>query len=189
MNRLSISILFLFLLVFLLQIPSWFEDKNKGTQDGAEEVWQPNYRAKGMTSTLYNKEGELNHEVFAVEMEHYEMLGFTLFESPQYTIYTKNNDEPWHVTAREGTLYENNRIQLETDVEITSMDKSGFIRRIKANFIEIDLDTKTMMSDQAVKIMGKDFTIDSNGFSADLETHKFELLNHVQTLYVPITDR
>lgn len=188
MNRLSISIVLLFLLVLLLQSQSWYETAPADTHAGSEEVWQPNYRAEGMTSTLYNKEGKLNHKVFSRQMEHYEMLGFTLFESPQYTIYTKNKGEPWHVTAREGTLYENNRIQLETDVEITSMDKSGFIRRIKANFIEIDLDTKTMMSDQTVKIMGKDFTIDSNGFSADLETHKFELLNHVQTLYVPNTD-
>ena len=64
----------------------------------------------------------------------------------------------------------------------SKIDDAGFVRRITTNFIEIDLDAKTMMSDQAVNIMGKDFTINSNGFTANLETQKFELLNHVQTL-------
>lgn len=183
MNRLSLSIVLLFLLILLLNSQSWFGDTQKETSSDAEEVWQPNYLAEGMTSTLYNKFGQVNHKVFAEQMEHYEMLGFTLFKSPQYTIYIKDQPQPWHVTALEGTLYENNRIQLETDVEITSMDDEGFVRRITTNFIEIDLEAKTMMSDQAVNIMGKDFTINSNGFTADLETQKFELLNHVQTLY------
>lgn len=185
MNRVSISIFFLFLLILLLNLPFW--DDQGETTKLSENVssWQPNYQANQMLSTLYNKQGTITHKVYAEKMEHFEELGFTLFEKPQYTIYTERTETPWQVIAQEGTLYEDNRIQLEKNVQIMSIDDAEFVQEVKTSFIEINLDDKIMKSDQPVIITGPDYVIHSNGFVANMLTRKFELLDHVQTVFKP----
>lgn len=185
MSRIKISIGVLFLLVLAIYVPSWLKSPSEQTQSDDVEEWEPNYQARNMRSTLYNDKGEINHQVYARKMEHYQLLGFTLFSLPQYTIYVSDQPNPWRVTAREGTLYEDNRIQLETDVEIKSLDENGFVQTIKTQFLEINLVDKTMMSDQPVEINGRNFMVNSRGFTANLLTQKYELNDHVQTLYAP----
>ncbi|GAB5381519.1 MAG: LPS export ABC transporter periplasmic protein LptC [Aliiglaciecola sp.] len=185
MNRITISIGALFLLVLLVYLPGWMTTTPELKEQDADQLWRPNYQARNMRSTLYDENGEINHQVFALKMEHYQLLGFTVFSQPRYTIYVSNDDNPWHVEATEGTLYENNRIQLETDVEIRSLDESGFVQTIRTQFLEINLVDKTMVSDQPVEINGKDFVVMSNGFTANLTTQIYELKDHVQTQYAP----
>ena len=138
-----------------------------------------------MQSTLYNKQGLITHKVFANTMEHFEELGFTIFSQPRYTIYTEKTESPWEIDAEEGTLYEDNRIQLERNVHIKTLNEAGFVRKIETSFIEINLTDKTMTSDQPVVITGEHYVIQSNGFAANLLTRKFELLDHVQTAFNP----
>jgi lipopolysaccharide export system protein LptC len=183
MNRTTLSILLLFVLILILNAPVFEEKPQTSDDDARPDAWNPNYQAKNMQSTLFNELGEVNHEVFATSMEHYDMLGFTLFENPEYTIFTERSEQPWKVNAREGTLYQNNRIELEQNVIIESLSEDDFVKRIETDFIEIDLTTKTMHSDQLTIISGADFVITSNGFHANLLTRKFELINHVQTVY------
>lgn len=187
MNRVSLSITLLFFLILLLNLPIWekTDEITESTQDPTN--WEPNYMANQMLSTLYNDKGMVTHKVFATKMEHFEELGFTLFEEPKYTIYTERTEMPWQVVAQEGTLYEDNRIQLEKDVQIVSMGNAEFVQEIKTSFIEINLDDKTMTSDQPVIITGPDYVIHSNGFVANMLTRKFELFDHVQTVFNPNT--
>lgn len=185
MNRLSLSILVLFIIVLAIYVPGWIAPEDEAQINPQNEDWLPNYQANNMRSTFYNKEGEINHQVYARKMEHYQLLGFTQFHQPQYTIYVSNQPNPWQVTAFEGTLYEDNLIRLETDVEIRTTNKQGFVQTIATSFLEIDLQNKTMMSDQAVLITGQDFVINSNGFTGNLETQQYEFKDHVQTVYEP----
>ena len=183
MNRVSLSITFLFFLILLLNLPIWKEEEKTTELSQDPTNWEPNYMANQMLSTLYNDKGMVTHKVFAIKMEHFDELGFTLFEKPKYTIYTERTEQPWQVVAQEGTLYEDNRIQLEKDVQIISMGDTEFVQEIKTSFIEINLDDKTMTSDQPVTITGPDYVIHSNGFVANMLTRKFELLDHVQTVF------
>lgn len=185
MNRLSLSILVLFIIILAIYVPGWIETEDDPLTGSQDDAWQPNYQANNMRSTFYNQAGEVNHLVYARKMEHYQLLGFTLFEQPQYTIYVSNQPNPWQVRASEGTLYEDNLIQLETDVEIRTTNRQGFVQTITTSFLEINLENKTMMSDQVVKIEGQDFVINSNGFTANLETQQYEFKDHVQTVYEP----
>jgi lipopolysaccharide export system protein LptC len=161
-------------------------DEQIAPKEQTEAAWLPNYQATTMLSTLYDEEGKINHQVFASKMEHFELLGFTVFKQPQYTIFLKAH-QPWRVEASEGTLYEDNRIQFETDVLITSVDEQGYVQSIRTNFIEVNLNDKTMTSDQPVVITGQNYIISSNGLTASLETQQYELLDHVQTVYQPKT--
>jgi lipopolysaccharide export system protein LptC len=184
MNRLSISIGVLFLLVLVVNLPTWMADEPKAPKQQTDEAWLPNYQANTMRSTLYDNNGVINHQMFALKMEHFELLGFTLFRQPEYTIFL-NAQQPWKIVATEGTLYEDNRIQFENDVTITSVDEQGYLQSIRTNFIEVNLNDKTMTSDQPVVISGQNYVISSNGLNASLETQQYELHDHVQTVYQP----
>lgn len=183
MKRIYISIGLLFLLILATNNLWWLDSEPKQAEKQDETFLQPNYQASNMQTRLYNELGQLAHSIHADSMEHYDLLGFTLFQQPRYIIFIAEDEAPWEVTAQQGTLYEDNRIQLETNVRITSEDEDGFIRTVTTSFIEIDLTGKTMTSDQSVTISGENYRISGNGFSADLTTKQFELLDHVQTIY------
>ncbi|MGS2721374.1 LPS export ABC transporter periplasmic protein LptC [Paraglaciecola aestuariivivens] len=184
MNRVTLCIGMLFLLALGLSLPSWLNQAPPDTDNLTEEAWVPNYQAKQMRSTLYDKMGHINHQVFAQKMEHFDLLGFTLFTQPNYLLFAQSM-HPWKVKANEGTLYEDQRIQFESDVQITSLNDQGYIQVIKTQFVEVNLAEKTMYSDQAVEIVGPNYVINSNGFTASLETQRYELLDHVKTVYQP----
>lgn len=185
MNRLSASIGFLFILVLLINIPAWFSEEPEVVDVSNNNSGQPNYQSDGMLSTIFNENGEINHQVFAKHMEHYEQQDVTVFEQPEYTVYTADDGAPWRMRAKKGTLFGENRIYLETDVVINSLNQSDFVQSIRAEYVEIDLDTRQMKSDQPVVINGVNFVTNSNGFLADLATKKFELINQVRTVYDP----
>ncbi|MDU0352829.1 LPS export ABC transporter periplasmic protein LptC [Paraglaciecola aquimarina] len=184
MNRTTICIALLFILALSLSLPGWLKKEQDLPVTQTEEAWIPNYQAKKMRSTLYDKTGNINHQVFAEYMENYDLLGFTLFKRPEYLLYSQTR-HPWQVNAQEGTLYEDQRLQFETDVEIKSLNDDGYMQIIRTQFVEINLIDKTMTSDQAVEIVGPNYVINSNGFTVSLETQRYELLDHVKTVYQP----
>ncbi|NDV89627.1 LPS export ABC transporter periplasmic protein LptC [Alteromonas sp. 345S023] len=184
-NRLGLSISALFVLALLMYLPIWMEEAPEQASANGLDALKPAYKAKNLTTTLYNQDGQLNHKVFARSMEHYDQLGFVLFQQPRYTLYTENAASPWEVTATEGTLYNNELIQLENNVQIENQTEDDFVKTITTAFIEINLNTKQMTSDQPVEIRGLQYVINSNGFNANLRTQEYELIDHVQTIYSP----
>ena len=104
MNRIGWSIALIFTVVILLYLPILFEDEKEQqtNQDNLELI--PNYQAVNLNSKLYDKEGQLSHQVVAEKMEHFEALGFAVFQNPVYTLFL-DDGQPWQVTAGEGTLY------------------------------------------------------------------------------------
>jgi lipopolysaccharide export system protein LptC len=188
MSRVTLCICVLFILALGLSLPGWLSKEEVKVDSLAEEAWIPNYQANKMRSTLYGKLGQIEHQVFAQKMESFDLLGFTLFKQPNYLLFAQSQ-HPWKIDAQEGTLYEDQRIQFETNVEITSLNERGYIQVIRTNFVEVNLADKTMYSDQPVEIVGPNYVINSNGFTASLETQRYELLDHVKTVYQPSIPR
>lgn len=183
MNRVQLSIGLVFFVLLILYV-NFISPKDEAVvTDDTPEAWDPNYQAKNMKSVFYSETGNINHEVFANVMEHYEMLGFTMFEKPEYTIYTDETDLPWKINAEEGTLYGDERIELEQNVLIRSLNQQDFVRVISTSYLEIDLIKKIASSDQPVEIRGEDFVISGNGLKVNLLTRKLELSDHVETVY------
>ena len=185
LNRLGLSISALFVLALLLYLPVWMQEEPETQERQNIDALQPAYKARNLTTTFYDENGNRNHQIFATSMEHYDELGFVLFQQPEYTVYLEQQTSSWQVTAKEGTLYNNDLIQLDSDVVIKCLNEDAFVSTISTEFIEINLDTQKMVSDQPVVIRGTPYTINSNGFKADLETQEYELIDHVQTIYSP----
>ncbi len=189
MSRLKLSILALFALALLVYLPTWMNKKPQQQKLQQADAHKPAYRAKNITTTLYDDEGNINHQVFAKTMEHYDLLGFVTFSQPLYSIYSEQEQSPWQLKAQEGTLYNGKIVQLDKNVELTSSGPDDFIRFVKTEFIQLDLETRQMTSDQPVTIQGVDYTIESNGVTANLRTKHYELIDHVQTTFAPkVTD-
>lgn len=186
MNRLRLSISSLFVAALLLYLPNWLKDSDELETSPDIDALEPTYQAKNLTTKLYNANGNLSHEVFAQEMQHYDLLGFVLFKGPVYTLYPKDNSPPWQLTAEEGTLYENEVIQLENKVVINNLGPEEYVRTARTEYVEVHLDQYTMVSDQLITLTGPRYTITSNGFRADLRSEYYELQDHVQTVYSPI---
>lgn len=185
MNRLGLIIASLFILALVLYLPGFLEEPPVQVLDEDARALTPTYQARNLTTTIYDEQGNRIQQVFSSHMEHYQFLGFVLFQAPQYTIYQETNEPPWQVVASEGTLYDNNMIQLENDVVIVSKNPEDFVQRVETTYLEIDLDKQSMVSEAHVEISGPDFLIQSNGLKADLLNKTYELNQHVQTTYQP----
>jgi len=147
----------------------------------------PDFIAEALKSDIYNDDGLLSHKIDAQRMEHYAQLSFTHFEYPNYTLYPKNEAAPWKVSALEGTLYNNNRVILKNRVRLTATEENSLIQEIHCKYLELDLNTNIISSDQTIMIQGKDFTMYGSGLIIDLNTKQMTLTEHVQTIYKKTT--
>ncbi|MBL4940124.1 MAG: LPS export ABC transporter periplasmic protein LptC [Colwellia sp.] len=102
--------------------------------------------------------------------------------SPIESLPTKRN-HPWKLSAKEATLYKNNRVILNHRVHLTATDENSLIQEIHCKYLELDLNTNIISSDQTVVVQGKDFTMYGSGLIIDLNTKQMTLTEHVRTIY------
>jgi lipopolysaccharide export system protein LptC len=164
------------------------------SDDSIENELTPDFIAEALKSDIYTQSGHLSHSVVAERMEHYAELEVTHFELPNYILYPKNNkapktssnekqNYPWKLSAKEATLYKNNRVILNHRVHLTATNETSLIQEIHCKYLELDLNTNIISSDQTVMVQGKDFTMYGSGLIIDLNTKQMTLTEHVRTIY------
>jgi len=175
--------------------------------ENIERELTPDFIAEALKSDIYTESGQLSHVIIADRMEHYAKLEVTHFELPNYTLYPKshssntatanktlaeenspnalpaNSASPWKLSAKEATLYKNNRVILNHRVHLSATDKNSLIQEIHCKYLELDLNTNIISSDQTVMVQGKDFTMYGSGLIIDLNTKQMTLTEHVRTIY------
>lgn len=161
--------------------------------ENIESKLTPDFIAEALKTDIYTKSGQLSHAIVADRMEHYAKLEVTHFELPYYTLYPQNDSPseglpekkalPWNISAKEATLYKNNRVILNHRVHLSSTDENSLIQEIHCKYLELDLNTNIISSDQTVMVQGKDFTMYGSGLIIDLNTKQMTLTEHVRTIY------
>jgi len=151
--------------------------------DAIDTDLTPDFIAETLKSDIFSETGKLSYAIDASRMEHYSDLEVTYFELPEYTLYPKNNESPWKISAKEGTLYNNNRVMLENRVLLQATDENSLIQKIQGKSLELDLNTNIISSEQTILIQGKGFTMYGSGLIVDLNTKQMTLTEHVQTIY------
>ncbi len=162
--------------------------------ESIESELTPDFIAEALKSNIYTQLGQLSHTIVADRMEHYAKLEVTHFELPNYTLYPTNNTQsktssiekqnyPWKLSAKEATLYKNNRVILNHRVHLAATDESSLIQEIHCKYLELDLNTNIISSDQTVMVQGKDFIMYGSGLIIDLNTKQMTLTEHVRTIY------
>jgi lipopolysaccharide export system protein LptC len=162
--------------------------------ESIEKELTPDFIAEALKSNIYTQLGQLSHSVVADRMEHYAKLEVTHFELPNYILYPTNSikskkssiekqNYPWKLSAKEATLYKNNRVILNHRVHLSATDENSLIQEIHCKYLELDLNTNIISSDQTVMVQGKDFTMYGSGLIIDLNTKQMTLTEHVRTIY------
>lgn len=183
MSLLTRWTLVIFILSALIYSLTLWKDGHIKPTNAIDTELTPDFIAEALKSAIYDQEGKLSHEIEADRMEHYSELEFSHFELPIYTLYPKNSLSPWHVKAKEATLYNNNRVTLKNDVSITSTEPDSLVQEIHCKALELDLNTNIISSDQDIIIYGKDFTLYGSGLIIDLNTTQMTITKHAQTIY------
>ena len=76
---------------------------------------------------------------------------------------------------------------LKNRVRLTATEPGSLIQEIHCKYLELDLNTNIISSDQTILIQGKDFTMYGSGLIIDLNTKQMTLTEHVQTIYKKAT--
>jgi len=163
-----------------------WQDSQQVEQGIVEGELTPDFTAEALQSDFYAESGLLSHKITALTMEHFSELAITKFVQPFYTLYPKDKTAPWNVSANEATLYDNNRVILQNRVILKATEKDSLIQEIHCKYLELDLNTNIISSDQTILIQGKNFTMYGSGLIIDLNTTQMTLTEHVQTIYKKI---
>jgi len=183
MNRLNSLALFVLLLSALIYgIIEWRNSSLKEDTSIVDEQ-RPDFIAEKLKSNIYSNLDILSHTIEAERMEHYADLEVSYFELPHYTLYPKKDAQPWKVSAQEATLYKDNRVELKNKVHIRATEVDSLIKEIHCKTIALDLKTNIISSEQAVVVIGKDFTMYGSGLIIDLTTKQMTLTQHERTIY------
>ena len=189
---------FLALLILLLGAMAYGIIEWRNSQitpdESTDNELTPDFIAEALKSDIYTPTGQLSHTIIADRMEHYAKLEVTHFELPNYTLYSNSTPKsnkltdkkpsfPWKLSAKEATLYKNNRVILNHRVHLRATDQNSLIQEIHCKYLELDLKTNIISSDQTVMVQGKDFTMYGSGLIIDLNTKQMTLTEHVRTIY------
>ncbi|GLX77925.1 hypothetical protein tinsulaeT_12650 [Thalassotalea insulae] len=178
----TLALLFFLASIIAYSIIEWHRT-SVGEDTFIEDDITPDFIAESLNSETFNPQGELSYIIDAARMEHYASLAVTHFEFPKYTLYPNNSDSPWKITANEGTLYNNNRVKLENRVTLVATDNTSLIQEINGKYLELDLKTNIISSNNKIEIKGKDFLMTGSGLIVDLNTKQVTLTNHEKTIY------
>jgi lipopolysaccharide export system protein LptC len=183
MTRIYVAALTFFIFsIATYSIVEWYNAASTDTEKAVSDT-SPDFIAENLSSDIYHQSGRLSYLVDAQRMEHYANLEVTHFEFPKYTLYPKDNKPTWQISANEGTLYNNNRVKLTNRVRLIATDQESLIQEVHGKYLELDLKTNIISSEQTILILGKGFTMYGSGLIVDLNTTQMTLTEHVQTIY------
>lgn len=169
------------LLLVLAAIVWLFPDmETESSSKESRQDFTPEFTANGLKQSLYDQNGKLYQEVIAEQMEHYSELQLTYFKNPTFTIY-QDDKAYWNISALEGNI-QNSLLTLDSDVTMIQLDQNKLVQTISTQYLEIDLESNTVMTDNDIQIEGKKITIKGNGLFVDLDQGNVSLTNHVETI-------
>ncbi len=188
MSRLNSLALFVLLLsVMAYGVIEWRSALVK-RDDIIDNELMPDFIAESLKSNIFTQTGKLSHIIEADRMEHYSSLAVTHFELPNYTLHPKDSAKPWTLSAKEATLYKDNRVVLNHRVRLAATEDNSLIEEVHCKNLELDLTTNIISSEQTVMVIGKDFTMYGSGLIIDLNTNQMTITEHVRTIYKKINE-
>lgn len=140
----------------------------------------PEYTATLLHQEMFDKDGNIEQQVFSQKMEHYADLSLTHFKRPEFIIY-QGNKPFWRLSAKIGNM-QDGLLLLEESVTMLQLSDNEFVNSITTEFLEINLNTNIVSTDNDIKIQGENVTVEGNGLTADLERGTLSLVNHVKTI-------
>lgn len=183
MNRVTLAILLFFSIALGLY---WQVQMKQNEQDANADsnIITPDFVAKDLKSINFNSKGDVESRVTADYMEHFATSNLTNFTEPVFLLYPENEKGYWRIAAKQGALDKNvNMVTLHKDVIINAIAPDEPMQKLMTSYLQLDLNTMIMRSDQAIAVEGDDYRLQGVGLYADLNQQTVELLNQVTGIY------
>jgi lipopolysaccharide export system protein LptC len=161
----------------------WFEPTENTDALLTDQELLPDYVAQTVTRRLFGADGYLVDSVSAERLEHFELLGFTQFEKPVYTLYNGVHQPSWQASSHYAIWFPQDKVILEQQVVINSLQPNDLIDRIETSKLEMLFPDNKLHNNQPVIIYGNGFYIKGSGIEADLTEKTFQLRQHEHTVY------
>ena len=178
MQRLS-----LLLIPAVIAIALFLGFESTNTRDESDlEITRLNYDAysEGINSVLYDESGNISYTLQASRQVHF----IRLFQEGK---------SPWKLIANSGRISTSSAgpdgarqlIDLIGNVEVHNLDEFGNSLVISTEFLSIDLDSNSLETEEAVKVVTDNTEQTSIGMYADLNQKTILLIKDIRGNYEP----
>ena len=143
--------------------------------------------ATGVTSVLYNADGQIEYTLDASEQVHY-LDNTTQLQSPLVRLY-RSSGVLWNIVASSGRIHaaENGdaiqRLDLQDGVELFQIDEFGRRMSLTTEFLSVFPDTQSMSTDREVTMNTDSLQQTATGMRADLQQDQLTFLGQVRGRY------
>jgi lipopolysaccharide export system protein LptC len=179
--RLVLSIVFITAMGFM-----WLSLKDKPNEPQASVVnpgKQADYVAIDLNRIVFDANGKKTQALSAKKMTYFESENRAEFELPLLVLKSSQTNSKWQISANRGTLYQNDRLLLQSNVDAVNLTIGDMINRITSDNISVNIIDNTMMSNDPVNMYGEGVEITGAGLMANLNEQKIELIRHAKTIY------
>ena len=175
----------LFALLFLVALAAWQLGEIELVPEPTAKVenYQPDFTAKNLVTTRFNEQGKRAERLESEYAEYYQILEQATFNKPVVYMFDEQGEAEWKVTAETGVLNTDDNVILRDKVHLDGLLPASFISTLDTPYLELDLVTQDVRSNQHISIVGQEFQTEGVGLKGHLERKYFELLDKGHATY------
>tara|TARA_R110002167_G_scaffold127335_4_gene308942 strand:+ start:1498 stop:2040 length:543 start_codon:yes stop_codon:yes gene_type:complete len=143
--------------------------------------------SNGVTTTLYDIDGNIEYTLVAEEQIHY-LDNTTLLTNPNVRLYPGTGSQ-WNIVARSGRILaaeQSDRIvqlDLSDEVELFQNDDTGNVMTLATSFLSLFPNTETMQTNREVLMTTNTLRQTAIGMHADLQQDTLTFFTQVKGRY------
>lgn len=168
---------------------SWLNERRAQTPQQEQAATAINYDAysNGVTSVLYDSDGNIQYTLEATEQVHY-LDNTTQLQNPYVRLY-QGSGARWNIVARSGRIHaaekseKITRLDLSEDVELYQIDDAGNRITLETSFLSLFPETETMSTEREVTMTTNTLRQTATGMRADLQQDTLTFLAQVKGRY------
>ena len=175
----------LFGLLFLVALAAWQLGEIELAPEPTTKVenFQPDFTARNLVTTRFNELGKRTERLESEYAEYYQILEQATFDKPVVYMFDEKGEAEWKLTAETGVLNTDDNVILRDKVHLDGLLPASFISTLDTSYLELDLVTQGMRSNQHISIVGQEFQTEGVGLKGHLERKYFELLDKGHATY------
>ncbi len=175
----------LFGLLFLIALAAWqvSEISQRSQSDIKVEHFQPDFTAKQLVTTRFNEQGKRTERLESAFAEYFQTLEQATFDKPVIYLFDEKGEAQWRINAETGVLNTEDNVILRDRVHLKGLLPNTFISTLDTAYLEMDLVTEEVRSNQHIHILGQAFQTEGVGLNGHLKRKYFELLDQGHAIY------
>lgn len=176
----------LIILLFAVSLLAWrwsSQAENDNREAKTNDLSVPSFTATKLHSRRYTVEGKLTDVFTAEQAFYYQHSKITDAITPELQTFEMDGQAAWNIKAKTGQLFGNDRISLHDNIVIANRNPALNIDRIQTSYLDMDINTHQIRSDQAVTIDSPDYHVQGVGLHADLNSKRYQILEQGHATY------